>query len=119
MEQPADDKRRIIESLIFASDEPLTSRQIVEILGSAESGGPRIRMREDDILGTIRELNAEYVREHRSFRIIQIAGGFQYATMPEFAEWLGRMIKERAKRKLTQATIETLSVIAYKQPVTK
>lgn len=115
----SESKRHIIEAVIFASDEPLTTRQIIDILGSSENSGPRLRVKEDEALGIIRELNSEYVRSGRSFRIIQVAGGFQYATMPEFAEWLGRMVKEKAKRKLTQATIETLSVIAYKQPVTK
>ena len=119
MEPIAESKRHILEALIFASDEPLTFRQIIEILGSPENGGPRLRMKEEEILSTIRELNSEYVQAGRSFRIIQVAGGYQFATMPEFAEWLGRMMKEKAKRKLTQATIETLSVIAYKQPVTK
>ena len=115
----SESKRHVIEALIFASDEPLTIKQIQEILGSAENGGPRLRMNEEEIFSFIREMNAEYVRAGRSFRIIQVAGGFQYATMPEFAEWLGRMVKEKAKRKLSQATLETLSVIAYKQPVTK
>ena len=115
----SESKQHIIEALIFASDEPLTVRQISEILGSSENGAPRLRVREDDVLGIIRELNAEYVRLGRSFRIIQVAGGFQFATMPDFADWLGRLVKERAKRKLSPATLETLSVIAYKQPVTK
>ncbi|HLB00985.1 MAG TPA: SMC-Scp complex subunit ScpB [Bacteroidota bacterium] len=117
--EPAPDRAKIIEALIFASDEPLTTRQISEILRSAENGGIPIRAREEDILAAIRELNGAYVRDGRSFRIIQVAGGFQYATMPAYAGWLGRMVKEKARRKLTQATIETLSVIAYKQPVTK
>jgi segregation and condensation protein B len=112
-------KKHIVESLLFGSDEPLTPRQINDIMKSPEDEGPKIRVREDEVLEIIRELNAEYVRQNRSFRIIQVAGGFQYATMPEFAEWLGRMMKEKAKRKLTQAALETLSVIAYKQPVTK
>ena len=121
MEQmsPSESKRHIIESLIFGSDEPLTMRQITDILGSSEHAGPRIRVREEELLTIIRELNAEYVQAGRSFRIINVAGGFQFATMPDFAEWLGRMIKEKARRKLTQATLETLSVVAYKQPVTK
>lgn len=119
MEQISDNKHHVIEALIFGSDEPLTARQIREIMGSSENAGPRLRVSEDDVLGIIRELNAEYVRAGTSFRIIQVAGGFQFATMPDFAEWLGRMVKEKAKRKLTQATLETLSVIAYKQPVTK
>ncbi|HEV8538273.1 MAG TPA: SMC-Scp complex subunit ScpB [Bacteroidota bacterium] len=115
----SESKRHIVEALIFGSDEPLTARQIQEILWAAENGAPRYRMREEEIFGHIRDLNAEYVHAGRSFRIIQVAGGFQFATMPDFAEWLGRMVKEKAKRKLSQATLETLSVIAYKQPVTK
>ena len=119
MENVSENKRQIIEALIFGSDEPLTPRQIMDILWHSDNSGPRLRVKEDDILGFIRDLNAEYVQAGRSYRIIQVAGGFQYATMPEYAEWLGRMVKEKARRKLTQATIETLSVIAYKQPVTK
>ncbi len=119
MEPLAESKRHVVEALLFASDEPLSTRQLVEILRSGEGGGPSLRLREDEVLALIRELNAEYVRTGRAFRIIQVAGGFQFATMPEFAEWLGRLLKERAKRKLTQAVIETLSVIAYKQPITK
>ncbi len=115
----AGSKRHIIEALIFASDEPLTTRQIVDIFGSAENAGPRMRIREEEVLACIRELNAGYVQAGRSFRIITVAGGYQFATMPDFAEWLGRMVKEKAKRKLSPATLETLSVIAYKQPVTK
>ncbi len=119
MEQVSENKKNIIEALIFGSDEPLTVRQIVDILGTSENSGPKLRVKEDEVLTIIRELNAEYVKAERSFRIIQVAGGFQFATMPNYAEWLGRLVKEKAKRRLTQATIETLSVIAYKQPVTK
>jgi segregation and condensation protein B len=115
----ADSKRHIVEAIIFASDEPLTPRQIIDILASAENNGPRFRVKEDEVFGYIREMNAEYVQAKRPYRVIQVAGGFQFATMPEFAEWLGRMVKEKSKRKLSQATLETLSVIAYKQPVTK
>jgi len=121
MDQPetSPDRAKIIEALIFASDEPLTTRQLSEILRASDNGEVSIRVREDEILAVIRELNATYVGAGRAFRIIQVAGGFQYATMPEYAGWLGRMVKEKTRRKLTQATIETLSVIAYKQPVTK
>jgi len=119
MEPLSESKRHIVEALIFGSDEPLTINQIIDIMKSSENAGPRLRMKEDEVLTVIRELNSEYVHAGRSFRIIQVAGGFQFATMPDFAEWLGRMVKEKAKRKLTQAVIETLSVIAYKQPVTK
>src|SRR5206468_7995967 len=56
---------------------------------------------------------------NRAFRIVKVAGGYQFSTLPKFAYWLGRMVKERSKRKLSQAALESLAVIAYKQPVTK
>jgi len=112
-------KPHIIEALIFGSDEPLTAGQIVSIISSAEDSGLRMRITEDEVLQHIRELNAEYVRAGRAFRIIQVAGGYQFATMPEYADWLGKMMKEKAKRKLSPSALETLAIIAYKQPVTK
>lgn len=112
-------KQKVVEALIFASDESLSLREIVNILKMSEETHLRIRMNEDDVLSVIRELNSEYVASNRSFRIIQSAGGFQFATLPDFATWLGLMVKEKAKRKLSQSALETLAVIAYKQPVTK
>lgn len=113
------EKNRIIEALIFASDEPLSLKDIVEILKSSEEAHLRIKITEDEVLSIIRELNKEYVNTNRAFRIIQAAGGFQFATLPDFAIWLGLMAKEKSKRKLSQSALETLAVIAYKQPVTK
>ncbi len=113
------DKQKVIEALIFASDEPLSLRDVVNILKMSEESHLRIRINEDDVLSVIRHLNSEYVTTNRPFRIIQSAGGFQFATLPDFASWLGLMVKEKAKRKLSQSALETLAVIAYKQPVTK
>ena len=54
-----------------------------------------------------------------AFRIVKVAGGYQFATLPKHGVWLGRMVKERSKRKLSISALESLAVIAYKQPVTK
>jgi len=116
---PSENKRQIVEASIFASDEPLTVKQIQVIMGSSEYTGIRFRIKEDELLEMIKTLNEEYAQTNRPFRIVHIAGGYQFATQPEFAEWLGRMIKEKAKRKLSQSVLESLSVVAYKQPVTK
>lgn len=113
------EKQKIVEALIFGSDEPLSLKDIVDILKMSEEPQYRIRLTEDDVLTIIRELNKEYVETKRAFRIIQTAGGFQFATLPDFAIWLGLMTKEKSKRKLSQSALETLAVIAYKQPVTK
>lgn len=117
--EPSLNKQHIVEALIFGSDEPLTLKQIVTIISSAENSSLRLRITEDEVLEIIRGLNAQYVQNDRAFRIIHVAGGYQFATMPEYADWLGKMVKEKAKRKLSQSALETLAVIAYKQPVTK
>lgn len=112
-------KQHIIEALIFGSDEPLTLKQIVTIISSSETPELRMRISEEEVLNHVRELNAQYVHAGRAFRVIHVGGGYQFATMPEYAEWIGRMEKEKAKRRLSQSALETLAVIAYKQPVTK
>lgn len=110
----------VIESLLFASDDPLSVKQIKAILDEPDATGkPPMLVDATTIKQHIVELNQEYEQQNRSYRIIQIAGGYQFATQPQFAEWLGRLFKEKAKRKLSQSSIETLSIIAYKQPITK
>lgn len=109
----------ILEALIFATDEPLTVRQVqdlLEYLGEAER--PR-SLSGDVIQNCIEFLNREYEAQGRSFRITRVAGGFQFATLPEYGIWLGRLVRERSKRKLSVSALESLAVIAYKQPVTK
>jgi len=109
----------VLEALFFASDEPLPVKQVLEIIQMLDDGERPRKISEESILETIRELNDAYEKEGRSFRIIKVAGGYQFATVPRFATLLGKMVRERARRKLTQAALESLAVIAYKQPVTK
>lgn len=111
--------RDIIEALIFASDEPLNAKDIIHLFGTLDESEKPRRVNEDTILSTIEELNADYVRTGRSFHIVKVAGGYQFATRQDFALWLGRMLKEKIKRKLSISALESLAVIAYKQPVTK
>jgi len=115
--QPA--LRQIIEALFFATDEPLSLKQVIEIFGLlGEREQPR-RVTNDVLLEAIDDLNGEYERTGRAFRIVKVAGGYQFATRPEYGVWLGAMVKEKSKRKLSVSALESLAVIAYKQPVTK
>ena len=111
--------KEILEALFFASDEPLTLKQVNEILGDLDENDRPRRISEESILKAIEELNRELEETNRAFRIVKVAGGYQFATLPRFAHWLGRMVREKSKRKLSQASLESLAVIAYKQPVTK
>jgi segregation and condensation protein B len=111
--------KQILEALIFASDEPLTPKDIIAIFDMLEEGERPRRLSEEMILGHIESLNREFVESGRAFRIVKMAGGYQYSTLQQFAPWLGKMLREKSKRKLSVSALESLSVIAYKQPVTK
>lgn len=111
--------REIVEALFFATDEPLTIREVLDIFDALEDGQKPRGISEEIILSTVRDLNEEYGRTGRAFRIARVAGGYQFATLPQFAVWLGKMLKEKSKRKLSVSALESLAVIAYKQPVTK
>jgi segregation and condensation protein B len=113
--------KQIVEGLIFAADEPITPKQIRELIegesvnGSAESSGltpQRINL-------LVNELNDDYRRLDRPYRIRAIAGGFIFATNREVSTYVGKLHKEQSRRRLTQVALETLSIIAYKQPITK
>lgn len=102
--------RGIVEALLFATDEPLSARRVAEIVDDVTPGF---------VEDLIEELNAGYLREGRAFRIASIAGGHQVVTRPEYAEWVKRLRTVGAPSRLTQAALETLSIVAYKQPVTR
>jgi segregation and condensation protein B len=111
--------KEIVEALIFASDEPLPLKQLAEILSVADPGERSMKVSPDQLLAIVDELNGDYERSARTFRIVNVAGGYQFATRPQYGVWLGRMMKEKARRRLSVSALESLAVIAYKQPVTK
>jgi segregation and condensation protein B len=100
-----------IEALLFASERPLHAEEIAEALDGAAGAG-EVR----DLLGA---LKGEYEAERRGFRLMELAGGYQLVTDERFAEILKRFYQSREKKRLSQASLETLSVIAYRQPVTR
>lgn len=109
--------KHVIEALIFASDEPISSPEIIKAVKGID--GEEIDINENDILETINSLNENYNKENRSFQILKIAGGFSFGTKVDFAKYLGFLSSEKSKRRLSQAALETLAIIAYKQPITK
>jgi len=100
---------QIVEALLFASPEPLTQTRINLIF---ETDPPKL----DD---TVKELNHNYEKANRSFRIQGIAGGFQLTTLPEFDIWIKRMLDKSGKLALSTAAMETLAIVAYKQPISR
>jgi len=106
--------KNIVESLIFASDEEITLKEIKDLLD-----GFKISVSLKEVEDSISELNDDYEKNGNAFEIIKVAGGFQYATRKKFAHFLGKLTAETQKKKLSQSAIETLAIIAYKQPITR
>jgi segregation and condensation protein B len=107
----------IIESLIFSSDDPLPALEIVKAIKGIDGEDTDISI--EDIETAVSELNTSYNDHEVSFRIIQVANGFSFATKPEFSKYIGFLSSEKSKRRLSQAALETLAIVAYKQPITK
>lgn len=144
------DLKPIIESLIFASDSPISLSQLRtfifgeaekqtrestkssrnrgadEVPGGADVTPPRQkRSAKRNILTPsamkriVNHLNKDYVKGNRPFRIVEIGGGYTFQTVHEMGLYVGRMYVDRAKRRLTQSALDTLAIIAFKQPISK
>ncbi len=97
----------VIEAILFATDEPLTEGKLASIV---ETTAKQVRE-------SVENLNAKYTAHHSAFRIEQIAGGFQMLTLNLYNPWLKKMLRARSDNKLSPAAMETLAIIAYKQPI--
>ncbi len=99
-----------VEALLFASDTPVSTETLCDVLPGASAGSVR---------ASIEELRDIYSSEHCGLQIVNVAGGYHIRTRPEVSHWVERLLRKRRKMRLSQAALETLAIIAYKQPVTK
>jgi segregation and condensation protein B len=106
---PAQEVRAVVEALIFASPEPLTPRDIGRVLGGVSK---------EDWQTAVEELKVEYARDGRGLQLVEVAGGFQITTRPEYNDWIRELLDPKSPTRLSIQALETLAVIAYKQPVT-
>jgi segregation and condensation protein B len=100
--------KAILEALIFASPEPLTPRAIARLLDSEPP---------EDINAALASLKRDY-EDRGGLQLVEVAGGYQIVTRPDLHEWVRRLFHERTTQRLTVQALETLAVIAYRQPVT-
>ena len=100
--------RAIVEALIFASPEPITMKLLCKLLSDEP---------QEDVVAAVEALRADY-EQRPGLQCVEVAGGFQIVTRPELHEWVRRLFHERSTQKLTIQALETLAVIAYKQPIT-
>ena len=100
--------KAILEALIFASPEPLTPKAIFKLLDNEPK---------EDVLAALASLKDDYTRAG-GLQMVEVAGGYQIATRPDLHDWVRRLFHERTTQRLTVQGLETLAVIAYRQPIT-
>jgi segregation and condensation protein B len=105
---PSAELKAIVEALIFASPEPLTPKMLFKLLADEPK---------EDVSATVQALKADY-ETRPGLQFVEVAGGYQIVTRTELHEWVRRLFHERSAQKLTVQSLETLAVIAYKQPIT-
>ena len=106
--QPTAELKAIVEALIFASPEPITAKMLFKVLADEPK---------EDVSAAIQALRVDYERRP-GLQFVDVAGGYQIVTRPELHEWVRRLFHERSTQKLSAPSLETLAVIAYKQPIT-
>ena len=102
--------KRVVEALLFSSDRPVSTTRIAQLCDAED--GRQVRAISAD-------LRREYEEEEHAFRVEEIAGGFQVLTHPRYARWVGRLHTSQQQESLSQAALETLAIVAYRQPVTR
>lgn len=125
-------QRSSLEALIFASEEAISSKMLFKILTNYESTPTEtLKITEFDqkqanqqelftlFNELVEEINEDLKITGRAFRIVEVANGFQFATTSEFGELVVLLAKNKSKRKLSQAALESLAIIAYRQPISK
>ncbi len=106
------DLKNIIEAIIFASTEPLPIERIVECIQKEDIGAKTVKE-------AIDRLNKHYQEVQHTLRIVKLAGGYQFATHPQYDKWVSRLFKSKAEKKLSQSSLEVLAIVAYRQPITR
>ncbi len=106
----------VVEAILFAADKPLTAHDIASVITGTELAPP---IGEEDVANVIHELNTELEEQGRAFNIQVVGGGYTFATQPKYHSWLEYFQHQNAKRKLSPSAVETLAIVAYRQPITK
>src|SRR5881396_93577 len=100
----------VVEALLFASDTPLEAERIREVLELGDA---------DEARALVDELRSRYDKEDRALAVVEVGGGYRMVTRPQIAPWLMRLAKTRTKSRLSRPALETLAIIAYRQPVSR
>jgi segregation and condensation protein B len=117
----------ILESLLFSAQKPLSVKELRDVFATAaeaEDADATVKslkkIKDDDVTAALQTLAGEHETAARSYRLVCVAGSWQFVTQPEFAPWLKALVGVKARpSRLSQPALETLAIIAYRQPVTR
>lgn len=101
--------KAILESLLFVNERPIEVKELALILGVDNK----------EVEKSLEELSGEYASRNSGICIVKVAGGYQMCAHPENEKWIRKMYREKNKQRLTSASLETLAIIAYRQPITR
>ena len=117
----------ILEALLFAAQKPLSTKELRDVFAGAvehaegdETARSLRKVKEAELEGALQQLAVEHEQAARSYRLACVAGAWQFVTQPEFAPWLKALVGHKARPpRLSQPALETLAIIAYRQPLTR
>src|ERR1043166_3600113 len=115
---------RIIEALLFSAQKPLSTKEIVDVLrrpGGEDEFSPNefARVREAEVAAALEQLKIECIEQQRAFQLSEKAEGWQLATDPKYAQWVRELFPAAKPARLTSPALETLAIIAYRQPIAR
>jgi segregation and condensation protein B len=115
---------RVIEALLFSVQRPLSAKEIVDVLrraGGEDEFSPNAfaKVREGEVAAALQELKIEYIQQERGLQLIEKAEGWHLATDPKYAPWVRELFPAPKPARLTAPALETLAIIAYRQPITR
>src|SRR5437667_9395608 len=115
---------RVIEALLFSAQKPLSIREIATAIKSAEDPAAAepnefARLREAEVAAALEQLKIEYVEQQRAVQLIEKAEGWQFATDSQYARWVRQLFPASKPARLSAPALETLAIIAYRQPITR
>jgi segregation and condensation protein B len=121
------DLKFVLEAILFSAQKPLSLKELREVFSSAVEhgeGNETVRglkkIKEDQLLAALEELAKEHEAANRSYRLVSVAGAWQFVTQPEYGPWLKALVGHKARPpRLSQPGLETLAIIAYRQPLTR
>ncbi|MEX1010094.1 MAG: SMC-Scp complex subunit ScpB, partial [Chthoniobacterales bacterium] len=115
-----------LEALMFACDKPMSAAECVKHLKGAVAAAPEdievaalAKSKQDEVATVLRELGVEYEEQQRGFRLIESGSGWKVVTTPDAAPWVRQLFPENRPARLSPSALETLAIVAYRQPITR